>query len=780
MSAGRALATALLCWIYALLFLSVGALVSLGRLGAQTSGGSNSSAVTAAQFVGSRSCAPCHQREYIEWQSSQHATAMQEATDKTVLGDFAGATISHGGVTSTFYRKDDKFWVTTEGPDGKLADFPIRYTFGVSPLQQYLVELPKGRLQAFGVVWDTRPKDAGGQRWFALNPERSLPPGDPLHWTGIDQNWNYQCAFCHATNLKKNYDPHSDNFHTAWSELSVGCEACHGPASRHVAWASKMADGQRFDEPRKGFAIDLDERKGVAWSMSPTGTATRSEPRKSNIEIEACAACHARRQQFSDDGRRLLDAFRPALLQPGLYHADGQQRDEVYTYASFLQSRMHAAGVTCADCHNPHTQKLRAPGNAVCAQCHVPQTFDTSTHHHHAAGSKGSECTACHMPTTTYMVVDPRHDHSIRIPRPDRTQSLGTPNACNQCHTDKTASWASEAVKSWYPTPKAGYQGFAEAVDLADRAAPGAQAALTTIVEDSSQSAIARASAVARLAPFLSPKSLAVIAHALKDADATVRMGAIAALANAGPLARLTLLPPLLGDDARIVRMDAARALAGGTEQHLSSEDRTRFDKALDEYVAGQRFNAERPEAQVNLANLYLARGQGGEAEAALLKAIEIDPSFVLAPIALAELRRSQGQESGAETTLRSALERNPNSAPLLHALGLSLVRQKRTEEALKNLSEAAKLAPETPRFAYVAAVALHDTGKPTEATQVLATALAHHPYDRQVLYALTAYELQSGQFESALSRANLLHELEPEDQQVNQLLAAIRQAMGK
>ena len=778
MSAGRRpIAIALLLAGYGLLFLSVGAFVSLGRVGAQTRiDGSDRSATV--QFVGSRSCAQCHQREYTEWRSSQHAVAMQAANDKTVLGDFSGASFSHGGVTSTFYKKDDTFWVATDAADGKLADFQIRYTFGVSPLQQYLIELPKGRLQALGIAWDTRAKDAGGQRWFSLDPERTHSPGDPLHWTGIDQNWNYQCAFCHTTNLKKNYDPHSGSFHTAWSELSVGCEACHGPASRHIAWASKT--GQQSDDPNKGFATVLDERKGIVWSKSPSGTAVRSEPRKADKEIEACAACHARRQQFSDEGQKLLDAFRPALLQPDLYHADGQQRDEVYTYASFLQSRMYAAGVTCADCHNPHTQKLRASGNAVCAQCHAPATFDTTAHHHHAAGSKGAECAACHMPTTNYMVVDPRHDHSMRIPRPDRTLSLGTPNACNKCHAGKTPSWASEAIKSWYPSPKLGYQGFAEAFDLGDRAAPGAQAALTTIVEDTSQSTIARASAVARLGPFLSPKSLAVIAQALKDSNANVRMGAIAGLANAGPLARITLLAPLLADEARIVRMDAARGLAGPPEQHLSPEDRTRFESAIAEYIAGQRFNAERPDAHVNLANLYLARGQGGEAEAALLKAIEINSSFVPAPIALAELRRSQGQETSAETTLRQALGRNPNSAALLHALGLSLVRQKRTEEAVKSLSEAAKLAPETARFAYVAAVALHDTGKPGEATQVLATALTNHPYDRQVLYALTAYELQAGQFKSALSRANLLHELEPEDQQVDRLMATIRRSMGK
>ena len=627
------------------------------------------------------------------------------------------------------------------------------------------------------------PKEAGGQRWFALYPDRKLAPGDPLHWTGIDQNWNYQCAFCHSTNLKKNYDHASDLFHTSWSEISVGCEACHGPASHHVAWAAKTGDWQRFDGPGKGFAVSLDERKGVDWAMTASGIAARSQPRKTSKEIEVCAPCHARRQQFSDDltgAHMFLDAFRPALLEPGLYHADGQQHDEVYNYASFLESRMHAAGVTCSDCHNPHTLKLRAPGNAVCAQCHSPATFDTAAHHHHPTGSKGAECAACHMPTTTYMVVDPRHDHSIRIPRPDRTYFLGTPNACNQCHSDKSASWASDAIKSWHPSPKLGYQTFAEAFDLADRTAPGAQAALIKIVEDSSQSAIARASAIARLGRFPSAKSLAVIAQALKDTDSSVRMAAIASLADAEPQVRLALLPPLLADEVRVVRMDAARALAGATEQQLSPEDRKRFATALDEYIASQRFNAERPEAQVNLANLYLTRGQVGEAEADLLKAIEIDPTFVAAPITLAELRRSQGQESAAEDVLRGALKRNPDAAPLLHALGLSLVRQKRTDEAVDKLRDAAKLAPDEARFAYVAAVALHDTGKAAEGIQLLQEALSRHPYDRDILYALATYDMQAGEYSSALQRAELLHELEPENQQYDQLSATIRQLLHR
>jgi predicted CXXCH cytochrome family protein len=765
---------AILLFTYGLIFLGADFWTSKSRA---TTPASISEGPDAAQFIGSAKCVACHSRDYAEWESSQHGVAMQEANDKTVLGRFDGAISSHGGVTSTFFRKGAQFWVRTDGSDGQLTDFQVRYTFGVLPLQQYLIELPKGHLQALGIAWDTRSKEKGGQRWFHLYPNRKLKPGDPLHWTGIDQNWNYQCAFCHSTDLKKNYDTSSNSFHTTWSEISVGCEACHGPASRHVAWASKTGDWQRADVS-KGFASAFDERKGIIWSPSASGTAVRSQPRSTDKEIEVCAQCHARRQQFSNDvppGHRFLDAFRPSLLEPGAYYADGQQREEDYNYASFLESRMYAAGVTCSDCHNPHTGKLRASGNAVCTQCHAPEKYSTPAHHHHVEGSKGAACAACHMPTTTYMVVDPRHDHSIRIPRPDRTYFLGTPNACNQCHVDKSATWATEAIKSWYPSPKTGYQSFAEAFDLADRAAPGAQAALMKVVEDSSQSAIARASAVARLGHFLSPKSLSAVTTGLRDADAKVRMGAIGALADAEIPTRLTLLPPLLVDEARVVRMEAARALAGEAEQALKPEDRRAFEAAIGEYIDSQKFNAERPESQLNLGSLYMARGQFAEAEAALKKAIDLDPTFIAAPIALAELQRTQGSESAAETTLRQAFGRNPNAAALLHALGLSLVRQKRTEEALTNLTEAAKLAPEEARFAYVAGVALHDSGKSAEGVEMLEATLMRHPYDRDILFALVSYELEAGNDASARSHAELLRELEPDSEQVAQLLATIQ-----
>ena len=286
---------------------------------AQTGQEQPKQASTDAHFVGSQRCVGCHAREHADWSASQHKAAMAEATDATVLGNFDGATFSANGIDSNFFKRDGKFWVRTDGPDGQMADFEIRYTFGVEPLQQYLIELPGGRLQALGIAWDTRPKADGGQRWYHLYPGRKLVAGDPLHWTGIDQNWNYQCAYCHSTNLQKNYDLATGQFKTTWSEISVGCEACHGPASNHLAWASQPAGSVQRDSQSNGFALRLDERKGVGWPIGNSGQPARSSPRTTSKEIEVCAPCHARRQQFSADAGHDREAVRrlPAIEPRG-------------------------------------------------------------------------------------------------------------------------------------------------------------------------------------------------------------------------------------------------------------------------------------------------------------------------------------------------------------------------------------------------------------------------------------------------------------------------------
>jgi len=661
-----------------------------------------------AAYVGSAACRDCHADEYQRWQSSQHAVAMQVADEQTVLGDFSGVTFRNRGVTSEFLRRDGKFVARTDGPDGRLADFEVRHTFGVYPLQQYLIELPGGRVQALGIAWDARPRDRGGQRWFHLYPHERIPHTDELHWTQRQQNWNFMCADCHSTGVRKNYDAASNAYATTWSEISVGCEACHGPASRHVSLAQAAARGGR--EPASGgLTVTFDERRGAAWVIDPaTGNAARSVPRTTGKELDVCAQCHARRGQFSRDyrpGAPFTDHYLPALLSPGLYHADGQQRDEVFDWGSFLSSRMHDKGVTCGDCHDPHGGKLHANGNAVCAQCHAAAKYDAPAHHFHAAGGAGAACTACHMQTETYMVVDPRHDHSFRIPRPDRSVSLGVPNACSQCHSDRSAAWAAAEIRRRYPAPKPGFQGFAEAFAAADRGDPSAAMALAQVAANLEESAIARASAIGRLARVPSESALLAAEAALEDASPLVRHEAVAVHALLPPQQRRAVLP-LLRDPSRIVRMQAARTLAPLADDAFDAASLDAFRAAAAEFVAAERFNADRPEHRTNLGSFLAERGESVTAEAEFRAALQLDPRFVPAWANLADLRRLQGREPEAEATLREGLQLVPGAAALHHALGLSLVRQQRKREALVELRRATELDPADPRYRYVYDVA--------------------------------------------------------------------------
>ena len=736
-------------------------------------------APVAANDVGSAQCASCHAQQHAAWKGSDHDLAMQVATADSVLGNFASAKFMYAAITSTFSRRDGKFFVNTDGPDGKLGNFEIKYTFGVRPLQQYLIELPGGRIQALGIAWDSRPKAQGGQRWFHLYPGQGLKAGDPLHWTGIQQNWNFQCAECHSTDLRKNFDAASGTFNTKWKEINVACEACHGPGSNHLSWARKEGAWQSI--AAKGLAIALDERRGVSWApVAETGNSKRSAPRQTSREIDTCARCHARASRISDDyvhGKPPQDTHRLALLEDNLYWNDGQMRDEVYNWGSFVQSRMHAQGVTCSDCHDPHSLKLRAPANAVCALCHLPAKFDTASHTHHAAGSQGASCAACHMPTTTYMGVDARHDHSLRIPRPDVSVQLGTPNACTRCHSKQSAQWAADAIGKWTGKPPASYQNFGAAMLAGSTAAPGARGKLLALIEDKSQPAIVRASALARLGRLLTPATTDTVVRELNDPDSVVRLAAVEALANTDPPTRQRYLARMLADPVRLVRISAARALVGAPESRLTEGERAAFTKALAEYVAAQTYIADRPEGRTNLANLEAERGNAATAIAEYRKAIALDPTFVAAYANLADLHRARGAEADATAVLREGLARNPRAAELHHALGLAQVRQKATADSLRSFKLAADLAPNNARFAYVYAVALNSAGRNKEALDVLASARKREPYDRDVLSGLAYFTAQAGNRELALGYVKELRELDPENPQFARMASQIENA---
>lgn len=718
--------------------LVVGALIAVLREPPRTA---TATAPREAEFIGSAECKSCHAEAYRAWHGSQHERAMQHATEATMLGDFDRAGFRYAGVESTFFRRDGRFLVRTDGPDGKLADFEIKYTYGVHPLQQYLIEFPDGRIQALSIAWDARPKDAGGQRWFHLYPDERVDHRDELHWTKRSQNWNFMCADCHSTNVRKNYDSATDSFETAWSELSVGCEACHGPGSRHREWAK-----EKGVDPARGLTVTFGERRGVAWRIDPaTGNAVRSTPKRTDREIEVCAQCHARRAQIAEGyhaGKPFLDHYRPTLLAPGLYHPDGQQRDEVYIWGSFLQSKMHRAGVTCSDCHEPHGQKPRAEGNAVCAQCHLAAKYDAPAHHFHGSAAR---CVDCHMPPATFMVVDPRRDHSLRIPRPDLSAALGVPNACTGCHADKPAQWADEAVRKWYGRRPEGFQRFAATFAAAARGAAAAGADLAALSGDISRPAIARATALEALERFPSQAALAAARRGLTDADPLVRRASVSALAVLPPEQRVPLVAPLLDDPLRTVRIEAAASLAGAPDAAFDPAQRASFARAAAEFEQVQRHNADRPEARTALAGFHAQRGQTEAAEKAYREALAMAPRHVPAYANLADLFRSQGRDAEAEAVLREGLGHVPESAALHHARGLALVRLKRTPEALDALARAARLAPDDARFAYVYAVALNSTGKARAALAEVDRALAHHPDNRELLSAGAALARDAG-----------------------------------
>ena len=748
----------------------------------------NTRDTSAATFVGSETCAGCHQSQAKLWRGSHHEQAMDHATEKSVLGDFNDANFDYYGVRSRFFRKDRKFLVETDGPDGKLAPFEVKYTFGIYPLQQYLIEFADGRVQALSIAWDSRTKAQGGQRWFHLYPNEEIKHDDILHWTKLNQNWNFMCAECHSTGVQKNYDAANDRFHTIFAEISVGCETCHGQGSRHVAWAR---DQQRWwpfgkhEDNSEGLAVRFDERSDITWRRDPsTGNPQRNfTPPGLRKEVETCGLCHARRAEFSEDwvpGRWLSDTHVVSELSRGLYFADGQMQDEVYNYGSFKQSKMFAAGVTCSDCHDPHSDKLKVSGDGVCLQCHAPERYAAAAHSRHEAVNPPVRCASCHMPTRTYMVVDSRHDHSLRIPRPDLSVKLGTPNACNDCHTDKSAQWASSAIERWYGPNREGFQHYGDAFHAAWSDQADAAALLASVAADRNAPAFARASALTDLAPSLSPSNGNLARAGLSDPDPMLRIGALDMLESVPANRIWPLASPLLSDPSRGVRIRTASLLAVVPTANQPPEDRERFERAADEFIAARRLNADRPESRSALGSFFAKRGRPAEAEAEYKAALRLSPPYGPAAINLADLYRSLARDADGESVLRAAIAAAPQDATLPYSLGLALVRLKRSDEALDELRKATELDPGQARYAYVYAVALHSAGHVKEAIAALKKNLARHSNDRDTLSALISFSRESGDINSALKYAERLALIVPDAPGLTGLIQDLRRQTAK
>ncbi len=695
---------------------------------------------------------------------------MRPALAANVLGNFDGGQFEDAGVSARFHRKAGRYLVTLKAPGEPEATWTVAYTFGHLPLQQYLVERPGGRLQALTIAWDSRPQQAGGQRWFSLYPGRAFAVDDPLHWQGRYQNWNAMCADCHSTELKKHYDPETDTFATTWQELSVGCQGCHGPGQGHV----DRMEGREPSTAGEAALVDLSALSGP-------------------LLAQQCARCHSRRQALGvgqQIGEPLLEVALPALLSEGLYYPDGQIQGEVYVYGSFAQSRMHQAGVTCTDCHDPHSGQLRQTGNALCTQCHSAQpdarfasaagTYDSETHHHHSPTSKGAQCVNCHMPATTYMVVDPRRDHSFRIPRPDARGETGSPDACTGCHASMSPAEAANWIAGWFaPEPGAGARPahWGPALFAARSGQPGALPKLAALVTDPAQPALVRASAVAAL-PNYGSTALPLLEAALNDGAAEVRAAAIPVFAQAPEAARVRLLLPLLEDPRRAVRDEAIKALAGVPPVALG-EAAPRFADALARYQQRLRENADLPGNRLNLAVLETRLGNLETAIGHYEVALAMDPYFVPARINLVTLLSQQGRGEPVVALLDAGLAldgvASSDRAQLAYLRGLASAESGQLEQAIGWLDLSLQLQPEHVRSHYNRALILDRLGRKEEALTALQQALKLAPGAPDLLYASVYLNATMGNIQQALSALATLRQLRPDDPRLQQLESQLR-----
>ena len=715
------------------------------------------------EFVGGEECRSCHEKAYEDWEGSNHDQAMAEANEQTVLGDFDDAVFEHRSVTSRFYRRDGRYYVHTEGPGGEMREFEIEYTFGVEPLQQYLIRFPRGRLQALSLAWDTERKE-----WFHLYPGQEIPPEDWLHWTRPAQNWNGMCAECHSTNLRKAYDPDTDSFDTTWSEIDVSCEACHGPGSGHVAWA-EIPPMARPDLEDYGLVI-------------PTGEVTSQQ------QVELCAPCHSRRTELGDyDHTRvaLMDSQLPALLREGLYHADGQILDEVYVWGSFVQSKMHQNDVRCSDCHDVHSLSLHREGNDLCLQCHRADAYDAYDHHfhkkvHEGKPSDGALCVKCHMPESLYMVVDWRADHSLRIPRPDLSQEIGTPNACTQggCHDDKPLQWSVDAFQKWYGIARKPHYGTILAAGR--EGDPGAREGLIRLAVNPLFPTLVRATALSLLERYPGDETSAALRSALLDDEDLLRHTAVQSLAVADPRERVSLLAPLLFDPVKAVRLAAVSQLAGTPEDLFKPYQLEAYREVLDEYVATMEHSLDFAFAGLNLGNLHAALGRAEEAKSFYRRAIAVDDLFLPAKINLAVLLSGEGKNREAEQLLREVVAAYPENHEAAYMLGLLLVELQQPVEALDWLERAAEGAPRNARIRYNLALLQQSVGRDAEAETALREALELEPDNPDYLYALADHYLKRGRFEQALPLAERLCEIRPDLEIGPQMKAFIEAELAK
>ncbi len=730
-----------------------------------------------AKFVGGKECISCHQREYKLWKGSDHDRAMMIANDSTVLGDFKNVEVELNGTKHKFYKRDGKFFVYTKGINGKMTEFQITHTFGVRPLQQYLIPFDRGKYQCLPIAWDTEKK-----RWFDMAgmvySQNELTPDSWFYWTNQSQNWNGMCAECHSTNLQKNYDLEKDSFNTTWSDINVNCEACHGPGSEHLDWA-KLPEGAR------------DTNGDMGLVLKTSGTTSKQY-------IEACAPCHSRRTSFGPNNHTDAEYYnnhRPQNISPPLYYSDGQILDEVYVFASFTQSKMYMNDVKCNDCHDSHSIKFKFEGNALCTQCHRAEEFDTYQHHFHKYANEkgepvknkfgemipvgeGALCKTCHMPGNYYMGVDFRRDHSFRIPRPDLSIKYNVPNACNDCHADKSFQWSEDWIKKYYGERKK----FTYGIVLSDGylRKDGADTSLIRLIKSDLYPEIVRATAISYLSAYDNAESKKTILEMLNNPEPIIRERAIDAFNTQDNAELVKVISPLLNDPIKMVRISAANKLSGLEKNYFSDAQFQSLNKVLEEYFSSLMYLSDFPSGKYNLANYYFKKQDFVKAEKLYEASIKGDKFFYPAKSNLALLYYNQGKLNEAERLYLDMIKNHKEYTDGYYQLGLLYAEQKRYNEAAAMLEKATLAENANPRLYYNLGILYQYLNNPAKAESSLLKAFSLLPNEFDVLYALADFYIKREKYQSALKYAEELKIYFPSNPAGAQLLNFINDQLKK
>lgn len=691
-----------------------------------------------SHFLGDNQCKECHKAQFKAWRGSHHDKAMQLADSISVLGNFNDKKFTSQGVSSRFYKKGAFFYVNTEGPDGKNHDYKIAYTFGVAPLQQYIVKFPNGNYQCLRTAWDSIKN-----KWFDLYPDFKVVHSEWLHWSRGGLNWNTMCSDCHSTNVRKNYDLKTNRFNTKYAIINVNCEACHGPGKQHV-----------------------DNVKRLASTYTSTGTMHMTINTAPKDLVDQCARCHMRREQFSEafnfEGT-MLDHYFPQLIEAPIYYADGQIRDEDYVYGSFVQSKMYKNNVACNNCHNSHSLKLKFKGNALCTQCHLPEKFNTPKHHFHEIGTAGAKCINCHMPGKYYMGNDFRRDHSFRVPRPDLSLKYGTPNACAGCHK-KDDKWAWEAFQKLYGTVDSIH--FSDKLGAGISRQPNGAEGLLGLINDKTEAEIVRGSAVKALSNYNTENFINQYLSWLNDKSAVVRGATIDVLSEFNNTDYINSFLPLLKDPKRSVRIKAFYGLSGLPENKIPDTYKNVYQKVKSEFFTHLDTNSDFVGGRLKRANYYLKRGEIEKGITGYESALALDNLNNQVRLTLANLYYSIKNYNKAEAAFKTVIAQEPEFGPTYYSLALMYAELNQTDEAIKLLNQAIIKTPKNIRAYYNLSLLYDKKNDEKNAENTLVKGLKIDANNESVLYALAYHYSKHNQTEKAQNILLKLVQLYPNNSQ--------------